>query len=284
MNFIWDYTDDGLRLQGTHWDVSDKEICVVCIHGQGGNIIENYFATVWGDILSQNGIGFLYGHNRGYSYINGISSTTGKSQRIGAVFEIFEDSFYDVDLWIRQAKKLGYKKLILLGHSLGCNKIIYYLSKKETNVVDGIILASPPDMVGITLLEEPYYEDLVQEAQNNVNNGEPRKLLNQLLSGYDYVSSESFLNFYTEGNSIDNLPIERNPEHFEQLEKITVPVLAFFGSIEYPTYLKLHILKEKAINCSDFEIKIINESGHTYKHCEEETANVISNWVKTKIL
>lgn len=279
MNFIYDYTEDGLRLQATHWSAQNKDICVICIHGQSRNIIEDYFATIWGNVLSKNGIGFIYGHNRGYSHINDIITNNGDFKRIGATFEIFEESFYDVDLWIKKAQEIGYKKFILLGHSLGCNKVVYYLSKKG-NIVDGVILASPPDMVGITLLEEAYFDDLVKEAKYNIDNNEPRKLLKELLGEYSYVSSESFLNFYTEGNDIDNFPIERNPEHFEQLEQINVPILAFSGSEEYPTYLKLGVLKNKALSCPDFEIKTIDGSGHIYIDHEEEVANVILNWIK----
>jgi len=214
LEFIYDFTEDGLKLQAVHWQGNNKKMCVVCIHGQGGNIIESYFATVWGDVLSKNNIGFIYGHNRGHSHMNDILMKDGQFKRAGATFEIFEESSYDVDLWVRKAKKLGYEKIILLGYSLGCNKSIYYLSKKG-NVVDGVILASPPDMVGITLLEEPMYGELVKEARTNIEQGEPRKLLNDLLDGWSYTSSENFINFYTVGNDIDNLPIERNPEHFE---------------------------------------------------------------------
>jgi len=61
-----------------------------------------------------------------------------------------------------------------------------------------------------------------------------------------------------------------------------VPILAFSGSNEYPTYLKLDIVKSKSLNCPDFETKIIEGSEHTYKKCEEITANVILEWIKNK--
>lgn len=279
MEFIYDYTKDNLRLQAVHWESKTNDTCIVLIHGQGGNVIENYFAHVWGRIFNENNIGFIYGHNRGYSHINDIYTKDKNLKRVGATFEIFEESLYDVDLWVNKAYELGYKKIILMGHSLGCNKVIYYIFKNNPKL-DGVILASPPDMVGLTLIEEPTYEELVKEATNNLENGEPRKLLNELLDGYSYTSSENFLNFYLEGNNIDNLPIERNPKHFEQLESLNVKTLAFSGSKETGPYAKLDILKDHATNCPSFEYYYIDGSGHTYNEHEEDVANIIVTWLK----
>lgn len=279
MEMLYDYTSDGLRLAGFHWETLTKETCILLIHGQGGNVLENYYAHIWGRIFNENNIGFIYGHNRGHSHINDIFRKNSYYKRCGATFEIFEESIYDVDLWLNKAYELGYKKVILMGHSLGCNKVIYYIHEKNPKL-DGVILASPPDMVGLTLLEEPTYEDLVKEAKRNVEEGSPRKILNELLDDYSYTSSENFLNFYTEGNNIDNLPIERNPEHFEQLESIRVKILAFSGGNETGPYAKIELLKEKALNCPNFEVAFIEGSGHTYNDHEEDVANLIVDWIK----
>ena len=37
-----------------------------------GTIIDNYFATVWGKLLSDKNIGFIYEHNRGHFIENDI--------------------------------------------------------------------------------------------------------------------------------------------------------------------------------------------------------------------
>ncbi len=47
-----DYTVDGLKLPMVHFESKEKDICVICIHGMCGTIIDNYFATVWGRLLS----------------------------------------------------------------------------------------------------------------------------------------------------------------------------------------------------------------------------------------
>ena len=104
IKFINDaYTMDGLHLPMIHFDTNEKDICVIFIHGMCQTIIDNYFATVWGNILSENNIGFLYEHNRGYSIENDILMKDGSFKRCGCMYEIFEDCIYDIDLAIENA-------------------------------------------------------------------------------------------------------------------------------------------------------------------------------------
>ena len=120
------YTTDGLRLPLVHFESSDKDICVIFIHGMCQTILDNYFAIVCGETLANNNIGFLYEHNRGHSIENDILMKDGSYKRYGCMYEIFEDCIIDIDLAIQKAKDLGYKRFILMGHSYGCNKLIFY--------------------------------------------------------------------------------------------------------------------------------------------------------------
>ena len=291
ISFIHKYTEDGLKLQGTYWDVNEKDICVVFIHGMSGNIIENYFAQTIGDKFSSNKIGFLFGHNRGYNNINDIrtkeqNKNNGfKTKRIGGTYEIFSESTYDVDLWVNTAIKLGYKRIILMGFSLGCNKSIYYLYKKNNKKIVGLILASPPDMVGLGKLHkyQEDYEDLLKEAKNNVESGNPRKILSNKIWDWYNLSSQTFLDFFQDNKDIDNIPINRNPEHFEQLESIKIPILAFMGEhddIEINNLKDdLELIKKKATECDNFQTFILKGATHTYDAREKELANKLFDWI-----
>ena len=43
----------------------------------------------------------------------------GSYKRCGCMYEIFEDCILDIDLALKQAKELGYKRICLMGHSYG---------------------------------------------------------------------------------------------------------------------------------------------------------------------
>ena len=279
IEFISDaFTEDGLKLPMIHFESNKKDICVICIHGMCGTIIDNFFATVWGKELSKNNIGFIYEHNRGHSIENDIVMKDGSFKRCGCMYEIFEDSIYDIDLAIKVAKDKGYKRVILLGHSYGCNKVIYYYYKKRPDIL-GIIFASVPDMIGSHISAQLDYNDLLNEAKNNIDNGEPTKLLHKMIEDYMYMSSQTYYNWFNKESNLNNLPIIKNDNHWVQFETIDIPIFTFSGSDEEEYYLKLDLLKEKAINCNNFEYKIINDTGHTYKNKEKKIADLIINWI-----
>lgn len=279
IEFINDaYTVDGLKLPMVHFESNEKDICVICIHGMCGTIVDNYFATVWGKTLSKNNIGFIYEHNRGHSIENDIVMKDGSFKRCGCMYEIFEDSIYDIDLAIDKAKELGYKRIILLGHSYGCNKVIYYNYKKNPDII-GIILASAPDMIGSHFKAQSDYKELLKEAKENIDNGNPTKLLHKMIEDYMYISSQTYYNWYNENSNLNNLPVISNPKSWKQFECINIPTLTFSGSTEADYYLRLDLLKSKAVNCPDFQYKIIENTGHTYKNKEKEIANLINGWI-----
>lgn len=291
VNIVHGWTEDDLRLQGFHWESAKKETCVVCIHGMSGSIIENNFAEVLGEELSKNDYGFLFGHNRGYGHINDIGTSESqkdggnKRRRIGATYEKFEESIFDIDLWLNKARELGYNKIILMGHSLGCNKVIHYLSTQNYSDISGAIMASPPDMVGLAKLEkyQPNYSEMLAEAKKNVGNNKPRKILNSILWDWYHISSQTFLDLFEDGCPADNLPLLRNPEVFDEFSKIQIPILAFTGEnddIAIKTFEEdLGQIKSKAINCKSFETTILKGANHMYDNKEVELARLLLSWL-----
>ncbi len=280
VEFINDaYTSDDLRLPMVHFESKEKDICVVFIHGMCQTIIDNYFAIVCGKNFEKENIGFLYEHNRGHSIENDILLKNGNFKRCGCMYEIFEDSVLDIDLAIKQAKKLGYKRIILMGHSYGCNKVIYYCYKKHPEIL-GIILASAPDMVGLQLFRQKDYYQLINEAKQNIANSEPFKLLSNLVEDYMYMSSQTYHNWYHKNSNLDNLPVMGYSKNWYQFESIDVPILTFSGELETDNYLHLDLLKEKAIKCPSFSSKIIKDANHFYHNKENEISTLICNWIK----
>lgn len=296
MDFIYTRTEDGLQLQGVHYDSETRDTLVLFTHGMGGNVIENYFAHVVGQTLSKNGVSFLFSHNRGYNHINDIATSQLKESggyktvRIGVTYEIFTDSLMDIDAWMGEVRKLGYKKIILMGHSLGCNKTIYYFSERKPPEVVGIILASPPDMVGLVKLPkyQPNSTDLFREAQENIKKGEPRKILSSLIWDWYHLSSQTFLSVFSEENEADNLPVLRNSDVFPQLATIDIPILGFMGEYDDITIRTpkedLDLIASKAITCPSFMKEHIPKASHTYDGREKELAEVVFYWIKNRSL
>jgi alpha-beta hydrolase superfamily lysophospholipase len=285
------WTEDNLNLQGIHWKSNLKDTCIVCIHGMSGNIIENYFAEILGEEFSKNNYGFIYGHNRGYNHINDIKTSkiskngSNETKRIGVTYERFEESIFDIDLWVKKANDLGYKKIILMGHSLGCNKVIHYLSKNKCKGVFKVILASAPDMIGLVKLEkyQPNYIEMLNEAKNNISNNNPRKILSSILWDWYYLSSQTFLDLFEDDCPADNLPLLRSPNKFNELSNINIPIFAFLGEHDDIVINSLNEdleqIKNKAINCPNFESSILKGANHVYGNKEKELSQLLLKWL-----
>lgn len=289
MKLLHRYTKDGLNLLGCYWGNETehkKDCCIVFTHGMFDNLLENTFAHILGEELSKNGYGFIFGHNRGYGVINNIIKKDPKTKKtsekiIGSTFENFGEAIYDVELWLDEARKLGYSKIILAGHSLGCLKNLYYISKKGFSWINGFIFISAPDSSGL-IERSGEFEKMFVEAEKNIGNGRAKKILLKKMLGVFPISSRTLLNL-RKGGIADVFPLVENPEDFGIFSKINKPILMVAGekdSIFVNSFEDdIKILREKAKNCPDFTGKLIKGATHRYIKKEKELTEVVTDWV-----
>jgi pimeloyl-ACP methyl ester carboxylesterase len=285
LSVVYTWTADDLRLQGMHYEPAQKEIGVILIHGMTGNFIDNVFGDILGHSLTRSGYGFIYGHNRGWGHINDLAKKSLKSDnsheytRHGAVYERFQSCPYDIDAWVKTVHDLGYKRLILIGHSLGCPKLIYWWSRRRPKNILGVVLASPADMVGLTVkgLSPDEYQALTQEAKNYVKQGKYSHFLSKMIDDYMFISAETYLDEMVKGCAADVLP--------NKVSVLTVPTLCLYGEYDSAVIKSpdedLNILRSHAIHCPDFQTAIIKGANHTYENREQVLANTILKWIKT---
>lgn len=287
-------TKDKLKLLGIHYDSGKRDICVLLIHGMSGNFLENYFGDVLGQVLAQNGVGYIYSHNRGYNFINDIATTQKsasggyETQRHGAAFERFEESVFDVAAWVNEVKKLGYKKIILMGHSLGCNKIVHYLHKTNypKNII-GVILGSPPDMVGAAKRDcgPEEYTKLTAQAKKRVAQGNPRKIWEKFVFGdWTLISAQTYLDISVDNAPGDIFPVIRNPKEFTELASVKLPILCFIGEKDGILINKsldqyFSVLESKATSCPKFTKAVVKNANHMYNFQENQMAEIVRKWV-----
>ena len=291
MDFIHTKTSDDLKLPGIYYPVDNKELCVLFVHGMSGFFLENYFGHVLGQQLQKIGIGYIFTHNRGYCHMNDISTSEKKedsgfkTKRMGAVYERFEGCVPDIEAWLEKGRELGYKKFVVIGHSLGGPKVVHHYFKNKPRDVGGIIMASPGDMVGLVKKVEyqPDYEDLLAEAKMSVGSGNPEKILTGKIWESSDISAQTFLDLFEEGGPADNLPILRNPDRFLELESIDVPILCIMGEhddIAIKTLLEdMALLKEKAIHSPSFKTHLLAGANHGYEGREKEFSEEIIKWI-----
>ena len=119
-----------------------SDTIVIHIHGNFGNFYQNKFLWVMSNSYVHNGIDFLT--------IN-LSSHDGLAEGyygrelkyVGGGVADYDSSQADIEASIQYAQEKGYKKIILQGHSLGCDKVIQYTFENKSDFP--LILLSPVD-------------------------------------------------------------------------------------------------------------------------------------------
>lgn len=145
---------------------------MIAITGIHGNFYSNPFYYNIGDTLNGGDIDFIYAQtNNAFSKIQTVNIRTGKEETIGSWNERFSYTDDDLDAYITFAQQEGYQHIILGGHSLGANKVIYYLSRNHDKRVEHFFLLSPANltymMSGVTHREKEWIKAQVERGDGD---------------------------------------------------------------------------------------------------------------------
>ncbi len=279
MKIIDVVTKRGDTLCGCWYGENFRNTIVIITNGTGGNIFENKFLQVVGEQLELNGISFVYAHNSGAFQIIDLPS---KSKNFsGLTFEMFDNCVEDLQAYVDFAKEQGYKKIILGGHSYGCNKVVYYLYKTKCKDVDKYILLSPTDTEYHIEGEEKsiaQFNDYI--AQNNPKQDD---IIPFLFDKYNFFTTRTYLDFLNNSHH-KNLPVYSNKKHFNQLKSINIDGLFVMGQND--VFAKrngrnhLQIILENSNKEANNEVEVIENAGHVYRQHEQDLAKAIIDFDK----
>jgi pimeloyl-ACP methyl ester carboxylesterase len=124
-------TTDGITLTGIlrQPHTVRNNTGVVMVHGYSGNFYSGIMAFL-PEALSDSGFATLAlnmrDHDRGP-----------KKNR-------FEDNRYDIAVAVDEMARLGYTPIFLFGHSMGTNRVLYYVATTGDSRIKGILLTGPP--------------------------------------------------------------------------------------------------------------------------------------------
>lgn len=255
---------------------SDK--CILYIPGLTGNFFESKFAREIGSACKENNYDFLFAHNQGSFQIIDfpyIDDGKLKSKTRGATYEKFEDCIYDIDAWIIYLKKIGYKDIVILCHSLGCNKIVYYLNKKDYKEISNIILLAPQDNINFSKLE--IHSGLLEEAENNIRERNSDKILSKKFLGFCLMSSETYYQEIT-NKKINNIPYKTPKGNFSLMKSLKKPIYILIGSKDIGENGKEY-MEKIIINCPNVKYDILEGANHNFENKEEELKRCIFNYL-----
>ncbi len=138
---------DRLILNGFLVEKESSRSCIVYVHGMTGN----FYGGLLSKTLAKRALKYNYStfvvNTRGHDILSSgrLANQAMKHVTIGTMVEKFEDSIKDLDGALRYLKSIGYARFFLVGHSTGCQKILYYQYVRKRRDVKALALLAPDD-------------------------------------------------------------------------------------------------------------------------------------------
>jgi pimeloyl-ACP methyl ester carboxylesterase len=274
-------TKDGLRLDGfLSRSKSHNRKAIMNVFG----MTSNFFSSARYGALCAAAKGgdtdIFLANNRGMGVVNSFH-TAGKRRRyIGTAREKFEECLFDIEGAVKLLTKLGYKEIILQGHSTGCQKVAYYCSKRKDPRVKGMILLAPCDDYNLSrqVQLKDKFPLAVKKAKEMVRSGKGIEFTPEWISHY---TARRFLS-YADTKNVEARLFNYDSD-LREFSRIRQPILAVFGSKEEyltkPVRECMSILASKT-GSDDFEWKIISGADHSFVGKEKELVKITLKWVK----
>ncbi len=248
---------------------------MIAITGIHGNFYSNPFYYNIGDTLNAGGIDFIYAQtNDAFGQIQAVNVNTGKEELIGSWNERFSYTDEDIDAYLTFAQREGYRHIILAGHSLGANKVIYYLSRHHDERVEHFFLLSPANltymMSGVTEREK-------QQLLAQVERGDGDEMLPFPFMGWVECIANTAWDWQFSG-LLDNVHTAKDGD-FSQAEKITHTGALLVGTYDNFTDGDpaefLRNLNAHMPTAAQNKLIFIEKTGHTYQMKNQEVAEDI---------
>ncbi len=281
------YSEDGIELDSILFEpIQPTEKIIINIHGKEGHFIQNHFITRMGNTYPLHDYAFLTFNNRGHDYMADLLRKTSAGytwEQGGSVYDILENAKQDIQGIINYVVDLGFKEIILQGHSLGPHKICYYISQTPNHIVSKLILLTTADVRYQFDTFVPEWEKWTFVAKKMIDEGKGKELMPIRLWSNCPVSAVTFWN-YTNPDTNCFVFNGTHPEiEYKNFNKITLPMLVINPENDVAT----GITQEKAIELIHknsasraLETHIITDAVHNFLGKEDELVKKIVRWLK----
>lgn len=235
--------------------------------------------------INEAGIAYFAFNNRGTEIMCYTKKTDGtKILNGGCAYEDVLDSYYDIKGAINKIIELGYKKIHLQGHSLGCTKIVYTYNRlknenyKNLDKIKSIILLSLVDIVDCQKydLGIDNYNKYLNTAIEKEKNGEQMDLMPK--ESFEHpISVKTYLRYFRDNKEIDFARFWDKDYNFPELNNIQIPLFLRWG--EHDLVIQkldelIDFLKKK-INNKNLDIGYIMGTDHGYTNKEKSLGEEI---------
>ncbi len=241
------------------------------------------------DDLMDDDSAVLAFNNRGFEIVSGVRQIKNKKGDYtwlqgGCAHEVFTECVDDIDGAVAAAVHHGAENVFLVGHSTGCQKSVYWASKRKgkEGSVRGLILLAPlsDHAGGLEEIGARRLSQLLARAQKMVARGQSHELM-PAVAGIA-ADAQRFVSLYAPDSAEEIFSYAQVSKKPRTYESITMPVLALFaGSDEYSKRPAVEIAQWFAEHSQSraFMSEVIADTGHSFRGTERAAVSSIRGWI-----
>ena len=271
-------TRDGLALAGLLCEPRGRRrTALIWIHGLGSTFANGQpLIRALARRLAAAGLGYLKCDTRGHHVV----ARAGR-RLAGAAFERFGESVRDVRAAIDFARRAGYRRVILAGHSTGANKVLHYMARRRDRRVAGLMLLGPiSDVAGErTRVGRRELRRRVAVAERLARR-DPDALVPRAFGVY---SAQRYLSLYRPGGAEDVFPYYREGARWPALGRMRVPLAVVVGDrdeyLDRPATTLLAAFARHATRARSFTGLVVRGANHGFARREDVLARAIVRWI-----
>ncbi len=182
------------------------------------------------------------------------------------------DAMAEIDAWLNWLKSQGFKKSILMGHSISANQVLTYAVNRNDPAISGLVLLVP-NTIGHPSSPERYktrydtsLESVLERAKKMIADGKADQLMENTDFGFcpkSSVTADSFYDFYQQGNKFWTAHL--------YLPEVKVPTLVLAASMdEVQPDIEKHV--KPYVDDKRIFLTVIDGAGHFFQDLNIEDA------------
>ena len=274
-------TRDGVSLSGVMAEPArGRKAALVWVHGLGSTFATGQpLVRALSTRLTAAGLGYFKLDTRGHHVVG----RAGK-RLAGAAFERFEDCVKDIDAMVTLARRAGYRRVILAGHSTGANKVLHYAAKVRDRRVSALILLGPVSDVAGEMKKIGARELRRRVAvAERLARRDPEALVPR---EFGFRGARRYVSLYRPGETEDVFPYYRPNARWTALRRVRLPLAVFLGArdeyLDRPAAEVTAVFARNAERVRSFTGVVVQNARHGFQGHEDLLARAVLDWIRTR--
>jgi pimeloyl-ACP methyl ester carboxylesterase len=263
-------TSDNERLHGALFTPTAKpsDLALVFVHG----VAMNFYLPplfVFGQELAERGFHSFVINTRGHDWISRAGNLTKFG---GSAYELLEDCLPDLNGALDYLAERGYRRFILIGHSLGAIKSIIYQGTRQRDDVIGIVSCSAPrQFYSERVARQPGFRELMDKAEALIDENKGDELLSiGVGTNPGIFTARTHVNKYGRDDNNDCRPYAK---------RLGCPLLALVGS-EEPKFFYQYAQEIAAAAGPRSTCTLVGGANHFYNRHTPQMIEIIHDWLR----